>query len=377
MGIMGILIAILIFGVIILIHEFGHYTAAKLFRCGVSKFFIGWGPKIVSFKRRETEYGISWIPLIGGYVRLPGSEEEGGEITEEEAADIKKYNLKTFNDLNAWQKCLAFAGGVILQIIVCILILTLIISVMGKPVTRVVVGGLQSDSPAQASGLETTDVILEADGQKITSVDELINFTSDKAGKRVNLTIDRKGKTESVVVVPQYSEKEKRALMGINIAPILHFEKQQMRWHDYVFGGVVFTGELSVKVVQGIGMLITHKVSLKNSAMGPVRMVAFTKEVIKMGFVQVLLFFALININLAMINLMPFPALDGGHILILSIEKLFRTNIKTKAKEIINLTGFALLIALMIYITYNDISWLIKAHFAKPVPQEQVVPAGK
>lgn len=365
MGIIGILAAILIFGIIVLVHEFGHYIAAKLSGCAVSKFFIGWGPKIFSFKRKETEYGISCTPLIGGYVKMPGMAEDGGEITDGEIEDIKKYNLKTFEEIKTWQKFMVFIGGVGLQIITCVLILTVVISVMGKPVSKVGVGGIKSGSPAEVSGLTAGDIILDANGQKIGSVEELINFTSDKAGTPVLLNIKRQKEIKTVTVIPEYSAEEKRALMGINIAPILDFDKQDMKWNDYLFGGVVFTGKLTAKTLEGLWMLVTHQISLKNSAMGPVRMVAFTKDIVKTGIIPVLLFFALINLNLAVINLIPFPALDGGHVLILALEKIIRIKIKTKIKEIINTAGFALLIGLMLYITYNDISWLVKSHFSK------------
>ncbi len=378
MGIIGFLVAILIIGIIIFIHEFGHYIVAKLSGCCVSQFSIGWGPKLLSFKRRETEYKISCIPLIGGYVRMAGMEAENAQLTEEEQKDIKKYNLKTFEELRTWQKFCVFVGGVFLQAVACIFILTLVIAVMGKPVNRVFVAGVSPGSAAEIAGLVSGDIILKADKEKINSVEQLIDFTSGKADKNVILTIEREKQIESLNIIPRYSREQKRVLMGINIAPTLYFEKENMRWDDYVFGGVVFTSKMSVQIVEGIWKLITGQLSLKASAMGPIRIVAFTKEVVKTGFVQVLLFFAMININLAIINLMPFPALDGGHVLILSVEKALRVEIKPKAKEIINIVGFALVIALMLYITYNDVDWLIKSHFSqKEVLQSQEYPLKK
>jgi regulator of sigma E protease len=370
MGIVGFLVALLIVGFIILIHEFGHYIMGKLSGCSVSRFSVGWGPKLFSFKRKETEYRISCIPLIGGYVKLPGVEEAGGQATDEELEDIKKYKLKTFEELNTRQKFSVFFGGVGLQAIVCAIILSLVVCFMGKPLTKVMVGGVAEDSPAEASGMVIGDIILEADGQEMNSVEELIDFTSDKAGRSVSVIVMREKEPKTLKVVPRYSEKEKRALMGINIAPTLYFDKQSMRWHDYAFGGIVFTGKLSARIMQGLWQLITAQVSLKTSAMGPVRMVAFTKEIVKLGVMQVLLFFAMININLAIINLMPFPALDGGHILFLSIEKLLRVKIKPKVKEIVNTAGFFILIALMLYITFNDVTQLAKGR--RQAQQEDV-----
>lgn len=372
MGIIGFIVAILIIGIIIFIHEFGHYIVGKLSGCSVSQFSIGWGPKLLSFKRRETEYKISCIPLIGGYIRMAGMEAENAQLTEEESEDIKKYNLKTFEELRTWQKFLVFVGGVSLQAVACIIILTLVISIMGKPVSKVFIVGVSADSPAEAAGLGSGDIILKANEEKIYSVEQLIDFTADKPDQDIILTVERKKEIKTLAVRPRYSEEQKRALMGINIAPTLYFEKENMKWYDYIFAGTIFTGKLSIQIVQGIWKLITGQISLKASAMGPVRIVAFTKEVVKTGFIQVILFFAMININLAIINLLPFPALDGGHVLILSIEKFLRVKIKPKTKEIINMVGFALVIAFMLYMTYNDVSWLVKSrHPQKKELQQQ------
>lgn len=357
MGIIGVLVAVLIIGFIILIHEFGHYIVGKLSGCSVSQFSIGWGPKLLSFKRRETDYRISWIPFIGGYVRMPGMEGESAELTKEETEDIKKYNLKTFEELRTWQKFLTFIGGVGLQIIICTLILTVVISILGKPVTKVVVAEVTPNSPAEVSGISRGDVIIKADAEEIDSVEVLISFIADKADKPVLLTIEREEEIKTLTVIPRYSEEYKRALMGIQLSPFTDYKKDNMKWHDYIFGGIIFTGTLSRMLIKGIWQLITHPENLK-SVLGPVGIVVVTKEVIKLGFLQFLLFFAMININLAIINLLPIPALDGGHVLMLSIEKLIRIKIKLRVKEAINMVGFIFIISLMLYVTYYNILWI-------------------
>ena len=362
---LGIILAVIIFGLIILIHEFGHYIVGKLSGCSVSKFSIGWGPKMVAFKKRETEYQISWIPLVGGYVRMPGMEGESAELTKEEASDIKKYNLKTFEEIRTWQKFMVFIGGVGMQIITAVLLLSIVIAVMGKPLSKLYIAGVSEGSPAQAAGLKTADVILKVDNQSINSVDDLLGYLSDKDDQEVKVSYKRGSKLLTASVIPIYNSEYKKVVMGINIVPSLYFEKEEMSWKDYAFGGIIFTGELSVKMLEGIWMLISGKLPIKDSAMGPVGIVAITKDIIQTGFLNVIMFFILININLAFINLMPFPALDGGHVIFLAIEKIFRIKISTKIKEKIIIVGFSLLIILILYITLNDVTRLYKAHQSK------------
>jgi regulator of sigma E protease len=369
---MGIILAVIIIGIIILIHEFGHYIVGKLSGCSVSRFSIGWGPKIFSFKKRETNYQISWLPFIGGYVRLPGMEGESTQLTQEEQADIEKYDLKTFEDLRTWQKFSIFLGGIIIQIVVCILLLTLVISILGKPVDKVLVADVESSSPAQEAGLQKMDIIIKADGKKIKSARQFVDLTKEKSGGQLELIIKRENQLEEIKVKPKYSQKHERAIIGIKIAQIIDYEKKNMAFSDYTLGGFFYTGRLSKMIIYHIWQLITKQINLK-LVMGPVGIVSITKEVVQTGFIHTLLFFALININLAVINLIPFPALDGGHVLLLSIEKIFRIEISAKTKEIITMLGFLLLIALMIYVTFNDIVRLMQSDSSQSKkPQQQI-----
>jgi regulator of sigma E protease len=352
---LGIILAVIIFGLIILIHEFGHYIAGKLSGCSVSKFSIGWGPKLFSFKRKETEYQISWIPLIGGYVRMPGMEGESAELTEDEEKDIKKYNLKTFEEIRTWQKFLIFIAGIGIQLLTAVLLLSVVIAVMGKPVNKLYIAQVNESSPAATAGLKAADIIDTVDDTPISSVEDLSAYLEDKEGVSVEINIKRGDQHISKQVTPIYNEQYKKVVLGVNIAPTLYFDKSAMSWNDYVFGGLVFTGKLSLKMLEGIWMLISGKLPFKESAMGPVGIVAVTKDIIKTGFFNVVMFFILININIAFINLLPFPALDGGHVLFLAIEKMFRVKISTSIKEKIIIVGFSILILFILYITYNDI----------------------
>ena len=357
MNILGIIATVIVIGFIILIHEFGHYIVGKLSGAAVSKFSIGWGPKIISFKRKETRYQISWIPLIGGYVRLPGMEGESAELTDEEAADIKKYNLKTFEEMRTWQKFLAFLGGVGMQLIVCLVILTLLVGFMGKPTQSVFIASVNETSPAQAAGIKQGDVILKVEDKKISSVEELQEHIGERGGRKTTLSLRRQEGLEEIDVVPEYNDDYGRAVIGVGIGQGLNFidlSKDNMRWYDYISGGAVLMWQFLVMILKILWLLITGQLSLKMAG-GPLAIAIETKNALDTGFLYSVYFFVLINLNLAVINAMPFPALDGGHVLFLGIEKIFRLKIKPKAKEIINYIGFALIIILMLTVTYNDI----------------------
>jgi regulator of sigma E protease len=352
---LGIILAVIIFGLIILIHEFGHYIVGKLSGCSVSKFSIGWGPKLVSFKKRETEYQVSWIPLIGGYVRMPGMEGESAALTKEEEEDIRKYNLKTFEEIRTWQKFLVFIAGIGMQLATAVLLLSVVIAVMGKPVSKLYIAQVNESSPAATADLKPADIIVNVDDTSISSVEDLTSYLKDKENIPVEIEIKRGDSLISRQVIPIYNEQYHKVVLGVNIAPTLYFDKSDMSWYDYTFGGIVFTGELSLKMLEGIWMLISGKLPFKESAMGPVGIVAVTKDIIKTGFFNVIMFFILININLAFINLLPFPALDGGHVLFLAIEKTFRVKISSSIKEKIIIIGFSILLLFILYVTFNDI----------------------
>ncbi len=359
---MGLLVAIIIIGFVIFIHELGHFLFAKLWTVSVLQFAIGWGPKIISAKRRETEYRLNLFPLIGGYVKLLGEEEEA--IEEKELNESKKWNLKRLDEIKPLKRALVFAGGVLFQIAICVLILSLVILFVGKPNPVVLVANVMENSPALVSGLKSGDIILEADQKKAVSSKAIVDFISRNPDKEIALLIKREDSLLTIKVTPRLNVKENRAQIGVGIAETTVFSKEGMKFYEYIFGGAILTFKIGLKVIEGIFSLVLRKVSLK-ALIGPIGIVDLTGEVAKTGFLYTLLFFAIININLAIINAFPIPACDGSHLLILAIESIFRVKIKPAIKKAINTAGFAVIILLLFYVSYNDLMNLQNKYLLK------------
>lgn len=359
---MGLFVAIIIIGFVIFIHELGHFLFAKAWRVSVLQFAIGWGPKIISAKKRETEYRLNLFPLIGGYVKLLGEEED--KIEEKELSESRKWGLKRLDEIKPLRRALVFAGGVLFQIAVCVLILSLVILFVGKPTPVVLVANIMEGSPAFTSDVKSGDIILGADGKKVISSKALVDFISRNPDKEITLLIKRKDSLLNIKVTPRLNVKENRAQIGVGITETTVFSKEGMKFYEYIFGGAILTFKIGLKVIEGIFSLILRKVSLK-ALIGPIGIVDLTGEVAKTGFLYTLLFFAIININLAIINAFPIPACDGSHLLILAIESIFRVKIKPHIKKAINTVGFAAIILLLFYVSYNDLLNLHSKYFIR------------
>jgi len=362
---MGIIIALVVIGIIIFFHEFGHYIFAKLAGCGVPQFSIGWGPKLFSFKRRETRYSFNLLSIIGGYVKLLGGDEGEEEVvTEEERQDAQIYKLKRLDELSGLRKFSIYVGGVFVQVLLCMIIFSIIVLCIGKPVPRVVIGGIILGSPASNAGMEIGDVLLNIDGKDITSYRKMLSIVSTSAGKNLKFLVRRDGSMTEMVIVPMYNKNENRAIIGVSLGEFSEYTKEGIGLTDYLFGGAVLTFDIAKRTIEGIWQLVTKKVSIK-AVKGPIGIVDLTNEIVKTGILNLILYFAVINVNIAILNALPFPALDGGHILMLFIEKLFNIKIKYKIKKWINIAGFVLLICFMLYITYNDVMALIDKYITR------------
>jgi len=363
---MTIIATIIIIGIIIFVHELGHYIFAKLAGCGVEKFTIGWGPQVLYFRKRETKYGIGLFPLIGGYINLYKRRELNRKPLSESARqsqleyreDIlsmkEKYGLKDIDDLSPLRQFLIYSGGILTQFLSCFLILSTVTFFVGFPRDRVEIAGVAPNSPAELAGIKQGDIVTGIDGNEISTVEQLVEKVSRTEGRKVQIIIERQREKLALNVVPTYDSALKRWILGMQIYNARYYSKQGEKIWSYIAEGFALTINMSVLVVNGIWRLITHQLSI-NALMGPVGIVGVTSAVMKLGVAQLMMFIAFININLAIINSLPFPALDGGQVLILAIERAFKIKIKESIKGAINLIGFSIIIFIMLIITYRDI----------------------
>lgn len=338
---------ILILGVIVLVHEFGHFIFAKMFGIYVYEFSIGMGPKIFGWKRKnkndETEYCIRAIP-IGGFVSLAGEEvDDDSNVPKEKKLYAKK----------PWQRFLVMFFGAGNNFIFATLVLLLIALIWGAPNMDAVLSKVQVDYPAYQAGLREGDIVTELNDYKISSSDDLAIYMQlvDKT-KPLEFEILRNGKTYEYKVKANEEKTDDGTtyIIGVTMGSSER-DRGVLTSINYMFRK---TGALFKQMFITIKGLFTGGISV-NQMSGPVGIFSIVGDQRKAGFENILYLVALLSINVGVINLIPLPAFDGGRILFLAIEKIKGSPLNSKTENMIHSIGFILLILLMLYITFNDI----------------------
>lgn len=332
---MTVIYAIVIFLLLIFIHEFGHFIAAKLCNVKVNEFALGMGPAIFKKQGKETLYALRIIP-IGGYCAMEGEDED----SEDERALNKK---------SGWQKFFVFVAGATMNAVLALVIMIIIALVSGSATSTV--GGVTEGLPAEAAGIKPGDTIVAIDDVPMKDWNQIISTISETDKEEITLTVDRDGVTEDIPVAVYYDKQEKRNKLGIT-TQVTHNPAKA------VVNGAKGTWSMGVTMIKVIGQLFTGDVAVKELS-GPVGIVTIVNETSKMGFIYVAYLTALISLNLAIMNLLPFPALDGGRVLFLVIRKITGRRVTDEMEGKFHFAGLILLFALMIYVTFNDIGRII------------------
>jgi len=360
----------IVLGVLIITHELGHFLAAKKAGIRVDEFGFGFPPRLWGFKKGETTYSLNLIPF-GGFVRIYGETLDENEVKNE------KDKGRSLVDKSRWVQAMVLAAGVFFNLVLAWLLISLNLS-LGTPISladvpesakvedvRLLVTNVLKDSPAEKAGLKAGDSLikLEEGGQAlpVAEPESVSNFVSARSDKPIKVTYERregeKIETLETVVTPLKKEGAENALIGIGMdkVGIVSMQPLQAFWW-----GLKFTGYLTVATVKGFGALIQGLVtdgrSALSSVVGPVGLFNLVGDAGRMGLVYLINFVAVISINLAVINLLPFPALDGGRLLFLLIEGIRRKALSPMFANTMNLIGFALLMLLMIFVTFNDLA---------------------
>lgn len=340
------IIFILILGIIILIHELGHFLFAKLSGVYVYEFSIGMGKKIFSKKPKgsETEYNIRLIP-IGGFVRLAGEEgEDGDKSVPKEQKLYKKSFLQRF---------LIFFMGPGFNFVLAFVTLFIGALIYGSISTSPIVGSVPKDYPAYVAGIRKGDTVLSIDGEKIKTWDDILWIVQTSNGKTLKFIVKgTDGNERKVEITPSKAtteEGETTYVFGIG--------KDSTKERGFVVSlkyAINKTGSLFKIMIETVKSLFTGGVSV-NDLSGPVGIYNIVGTQAKNGVESLLYLLAYLSINVGVINLIPFPAFDGGHILFLIIEKIIGKPVPEKVESTITGIGFILLMILMIYITGHDI----------------------
>jgi regulator of sigma E protease len=362
---MSIIIFVIILLVLVLVHEFGHFFVAKRFGIRVDEFGFGFPPKLFGKKFGETEYTLNLLPL-GGFVRIYGESPDEENMNGPDAA-------RSFVNKAKWKQALVLFAGIFSNFLLAWFLLS-ICFISGLPTSvdsaiagsqlsnvHVVVISVVPKSPAEKAGLKTGDKIINiTSGKNSTnyiSTETVQSFVVDSVGKEIDIGYTRGQNTQISIakVVPVENVTDNKFEIGIAMDTI---GTAKLPFFSAIWQGLRLDWSIAKETLSGLYTLIIQGLRGKgslDSVTGPVGMVGIVGDAYSFGFVYLLSFVALISINLAVINLFPFPALDGGRLFFLLIEKIKGSPINPKVANTVNTVGFCLLILLMIVITYHDV----------------------
>lgn len=354
-----ILIFVVILGILIFVHELGHFLVAKRAGLTVHEFGFGFPPRLFGIKKGGTLYSLNWIP-VGGFVKIKG---ETGPDTGE--AD-------SFVSLSAWKRTTILLAGVGMNILLATVLLSFTFAV-GAPTAinetlprgaiirdkAIQVVSVLAESPAASAGLETGDRVLTIDGKSFATVEEIQDYNANHQGQTEALTVKRGTNIVPITVVPSALENSNgQAVWGVTLLPV---GVVSFPWYESFWLGirqtVILFWQIIVAFVQLFQNLIVHRTVSADIA-GPVGIAVLTGQVVDLGILYVFQFTALLSLNLALVNALPFPALDGGRVLFIFLEKIRGRKISARIESIVHNIGFVLLLLLVFVVTIRDVDKL-------------------
>src|SRR3989339_172506 len=357
-----ILIFFAILLVLVLAHEWGHFFAARRLKIGVEEFGFGFPPRLASVMHQGTKFSFNWLPL-GGFVKLKG--ESGDNRIEPDSFAVQK----------PWRRAVVLVAGGGMNLVLAFVLLSTGFMI-GVPVAldeseiakaqdvKIVVEMVAVNSPAAQAGIKIGDAIISLDNQELATISEVQNYIAGHTDSPIELKLDRLGESINIQAQPTLlPEVPDRAVLGVSLLQtgVISYPWYQAIWHG-ARATVILTKEIVLAFVSLFrGLFIERQVPADLA--GPVGIAVLTGQVVDLGFAYVLQFASLLSINLALINILPFPALDGGRLLFVIIEKIRRKATDAKTEAIVHNIGFAFLMILVVLITYRDVMRLSSGFF--------------
>lgn len=377
--VLNVILAILVLSIIVIVHEFGHFIIAKANGITVVEFSIGFGPKLIHFRKGETEYCIKALPFGGACTMLGDeflemsviqSEEDDDEELTDEEKEAKKRKLaiengydmeKSFASKSVWARIAVIAAGPVFNFLLAFVCAVVIVGSLGYDPCDIDV--VKDNSPATEAGLQEGDVITKVNGHKVTFYRDFYFYRAYNADKTLNITFTRDGEKMTTTVTPQHIKQQK-------MVEVESYDTGFVVYGDRVKTSPIGTLKYSVEevgysvktVIQSLGMLFTGKIGF-DSLLGPVGTVSTMSEIVEESkadgafyvFLNLMNLAALISANLGVMNLLPIPALDGGRLVFLIIEALRGKPVKREHEGIVNFIGMILLVILMVVVLFKDI----------------------
>lgn len=351
--ILSAIYAILIIGLVILVHEFGHFIVAKKNGVAVVEFFVGMGPNICSFVKNGTRYSLKWIPFGGACVMLGNSDGLPDEEIEKEIQD----DDRAYNNKSVWTRISITAAGPIFNFLLAFLIAVILNSLTGVDVP--VLSEVEDGYPAKEAGLQAGDEIVEIDGHKVTFYRDVnLYMTLDMTpGEEIQVVYERGGERYETSMTPKWDEELQRYRLGIVSSGYVKVGV----WDTIRYGASELWYNISL-VFRSLGMLFSGQAGL-NDLSGPVGIANMVGDVVEQSkpggfyliFLNLMSFTMFISANLGVMNLLPIPAIDGGKLVFLLLEAVRGKPVAKEKEGLVHVVGFVLLMGLMVIVLFNDI----------------------
>jgi len=368
----AILLFIAILSLLVFVHELGHFIVARKFGVKAEEFGFGIPPRIIGIVKNDqgkwevvpgkskkeykrTILSLNWIP-VGGFVKIKGESGEAGQ-------DEDSFVAKTI-----WKRILIISAGVIMNVILAAVILSAGF-IIGLPTVlenlpesarvrdrQIQIFGVLPETPASEAGIESGDTILSLNGNKLIETENLQNYVHEHADEEITMVISRRGEEITYAMSPVILEETGEPGFGVSLADVglVSYPPHVAVWEG-TKSTVVLTGRITAAFYELFkNMIVRQEIAVDLS--GPVGIAVITGKVANMGFAYVIQFAALLSINLAIVNFLPFPALDGGRVLFMVVEKIRRKPIDRRVEAIIHNTGFIILLLLLALVTLRDVS---------------------
>lgn len=364
--ILSIVIFIITLLVLVILHELGHFIMAKKFGIKVEEFGFGIPPRLWGKKIGETIYSINWLPF-GGFVKLLG-EDEVDMIT------VEKEKSRDFRAKSVWQRIAVVIAGVTMNLVLAWILFYIVIAAQNFKVIyptlepAVYILQTQKDFPAQAAGVKAGEKLVAIDDTKTKDIDQARKLIKSKKGESVTLTLSdaEGGNVRKVNITPKETETGD-VLIGVVFSPIPF--RQYSSLSEKLFSGISYSWDLTKLTFGGLGKLISdlfggNLSQASKSVAGPVGLAVVTNEILSSGggvvvILPFLWFIGVISLTLAIFNVLPIPALDGGRLFFLIVEAVTRKKVKEDTEKMVHQIGFALLLALAVLVTFSDIRKLL------------------
>ena len=345
---------LILLGVLVFVHELGHFLVAKRLGIRVLKFSLGFGPTIAGKKRGETEYVVSAIPL-GGYVKLYGEDPNEG------VPDADRQ--RSFSGRPVLQRLATVVAGPAMNLVLAFVVFSFL-SLFGMPVHQAVVGQVSLGMPAANAGLQPGDRILAIDGAAIESWEGMAERIAASRGRTLRLTAARGGQQVELDVTPEMKEVQgplgdsaSKYVIGIVSAQEIAVRHNPVWEAPWI--GLQMTGKTTWLTFEFLGRLILGEVNPRQALGGPIAIADMAGKAARAGFLNFVFLLAVLSVNLAVLNLLPIPILDGGHVLFFAIEAVRGRPVSVKHREVAQQIGLALLLLLMAFVFYNDIARMV------------------